>query len=286
VADAFVGRLASVPALRRALPGVAIVLALGIAALVRPVRPLLALVLLIAYLGERRGPGRAGAVTSAVAGALPVAAILTWGALGQPAADPAGSQCTDLFAPPAMWRFLEAAVGLAVLAALVVDRRAAWAELGLRRGSRRIEVLSVVGLLVVVPLALAIGSLLGSTVLGGSFFGTFDLDLSRPAAFAPALVFAASNAVAEELAYRGSLRVWLGPSLGIVGANLGQAIVFGLAHTGADFVGPVAPTAAAMVLAGFIAGVIGRRTGSLTLLIAVHAAFDVPIYFYWACRVA
>jgi membrane protease YdiL (CAAX protease family) len=275
-------RLVSAPAMRRALPGLAIVAALGIAALVRPVRPVLAIVLLVAYLVERRNPGRA----SAIAGALPVAAILTWGALGQPAADPSGSQCADLFAPPALWRFLEAAVGLVVLGALVVDRRTGWAELGFRRGSRRIEVLAVVGLLVVVPLSLLIGTLLGGPLLGGSFFGTFNLDLSQPAAFAPALVFAVSNAVAEELAYRGSLRVWLGPSLGIVGANLGQAIVFGLAHSGADFVGPVAPTAAAMILAGFVAGVIGRRTGSLTLLIAIHAAADVPIYFYWACRVA
>src|SRR5436190_1751469 len=81
----------------------------------------------------------------------------------------------------------------------------------------------------------------------------------------PALLFAASNAVAEELAYRGALMRWLAPSLGIVGANLVQAIVFGLAHTGAAFVGPVLPTASAMVLAGFIAGVVVRRTGSLTL---------------------
>jgi membrane protease YdiL (CAAX protease family) len=62
--------------------------------------------------------------------------------------------------------------------------------------------------------------------------------------------------------------------------------VFGLAHSRADFVGPVAPTAVAMAAAGFIAGVVARRTGSLALPLAVHAAFDVPLFFYWACRLA
>jgi membrane protease YdiL (CAAX protease family) len=146
--------------------------------------------------------------------------------------------------------------------------------------------LAVVGLFVVAPLALLGGVLLGSNLLGESFFGTFALDLSQPAALAPALLFAASNALAEELAYRGAMRTWLAPALGVVGANLAQAVVFGLAHSGADFVGPVAPVAGSMILAGFIAGVIARRTGSLTLLIAIHAAADIPIYFFWACRVA
>jgi membrane protease YdiL (CAAX protease family) len=72
----------------------------------------------------------------------------------------------------------------------------------------------------------------------------------------------------------------------MVGGNLGQAIVFGLAHTGADFVGPVAPTAVAMTLTGFIGGVVARRTGSLLLPIAIHAAADLPIYYFWACRLA
>jgi len=138
--------------------------------------------------------------------------------------------------------------------------------------SRLGAILAVVGLLVVAPVALRGGSFLGSSLLGESFFGTFALDLSQPAALAPALLFAASNALAEELAYRGAMRTWLAPALGMVGANLAQAIVFGLAHSGADFVGPVAPVAASMILVGFIAGVVARRTGSLTLMIAIHAA--------------
>jgi len=99
-------------------------------------------------------------------------------------------------------------------------------------------------------------------------------------------VFAGSNALAEELAYRGAMRTWLVPALGVTGANLAQAIVFGLAHTGDDFtgLGAVVPAVLAMVAVGFVGGVIARRTGSLTLVLAIHAAADIPIYFYWACR--
>jgi membrane protease YdiL (CAAX protease family) len=264
--------------------GAVVVAALALAALVHPLRPVVAAILVVGYVLARRGGG--GPLASTLAGALPVAAILAWGTLGQPAADPTGAQCTDLLAPPVLWRFAEAVVGLVVLGILVVDRGTRWSELGFNRASRRVSVVAFAGLLTVAPLALLGGTIIGSNLLGGSFFGTFALDLSQPLALAPALVFAASNALAEELAYRGALRVLLTPALGIVGANLGQAIVFGLAHSGADFVGPVAPVAASMVAAGFIAGVIARRTNSLALVLAIHAAADIPIYFYWACRIA
>ncbi|HJW22257.1 MAG TPA: CPBP family intramembrane glutamic endopeptidase [Candidatus Limnocylindrales bacterium] len=251
------------------------------AALVRPLRPVLLTLLIAAYgLGRWRHLD-----TRPIAATLPVAAILAWGALPQPAAAADAAQCADLLAPPAVWRLIEAAVGLLAVGLLVVDRRASLAELGLRAGSRRNVLLSVVAVIVVTPVALLAGGLLGTTALGGSFFGTYRLDLSQPAALLPAAVFAVSNSVAEELAYRGAMRVWLGPSLGVLGANLAQAVVFGVAHSGPDFVGPVAPTAAAMLAAGFMAGVIARRSTSLLFVIAAHAAFDVPLFFYWACRV-
>ena len=99
---------------------------------------------------------------------------------------------------------------------------------------------------------------------------------------------AGSNSLAEELAFRGAMRTWLAPGLGIIGANLAQAVVFGLSHTGDDFVGlsAVIPTMLAMILVGYVGGVIARRTRSLTLPLALHAAADIPLYFYWACRVA
>jgi membrane protease YdiL (CAAX protease family) len=275
-----VSRSISVPRLAEILPGVGLIAALAIAALVRPLRLPLAVGLLVAYaISGRRGSGK-----GVIAAGLPVAAILAWGALGQPAAGANAAQCTDVLAPPAVWRFLEAIVGLAVLVVVVVERRASFADLGLRLGSRRVAIVAGVGALVVAPVALYASTWLGSSLLGGSFFGIYALDLTRPAALVPALLFAVSNAVAEELAFRGALRTWLGPTLGLVGANLGQAIVFGAAHSGANFVGPILPTAVAMVLTGFVGGAIARRTGSLTLPIAIHAAADIPIYFFWACR--
>ena len=149
------------------------------------------------------------------------------------------------------------------------------------------RLIAIAGLLVIGPLAVYGGTILGNSELGSMFFGAFALDLSQPAAILPALVFAGSNALAEELAYRGAARVWLRPALGIFGANLAQAVLFGLAHTGEDFVGleGAIPVMVAMVAVGLVAGVIARRTGSLTIPLAIHAAADIPIYLYWACRV-
>jgi membrane protease YdiL (CAAX protease family) len=261
---------------------VIVVAALALGAVDRPIRPVVLLVLALAYAFS----GGRGQRNLTLAAGLPVAAILAWGAIQQPAAVPDASQCMDLVAPPAVWRFLEALAGLSVAGILVVERGASLAELGLRAASRRITIVAVVGAILVGPVALIVATWLGSGLLGSSFFGTYQLDLSRLGALLPALVFAISNAVAEELAYRGALMRWLAPSVGIVGGNLGQAIVFGLAHTGADFVGPEAPTAFAMMLTGFIGGVAARRTNSLVLNIAIHAAADLPIYYFWACRLA
>ena len=138
--------------------------------------------------------------SDALAASIPVAAILAWGALPQPLAEPGAVQCADLLAPPAVWRFIEAAIGLAAVTLLVVDRRASWRDLGLQAGSRRNVGLAVLALAVVTPAALFAGSLLGANGIGGSFFGTYTLDLSQPAALLPAAVFAISNALAEELA--------------------------------------------------------------------------------------
>jgi len=264
------------------LPTIALVAAIGLGAVVRSTAPFVLLALLLAYpvARWRRLP------SSSFAAVLPAAAILAWRSLGQPAAAPGGLDCANLLAPPAIWRLLEAAVGVMVLLALVIDRRASLAELGFHRGSRRVRALAIVGLLVLAPVALYAGTLVGEGSGGLSLFGAYRLDFSQPLALLPALIFAGSNALAEELAYRGAMRTWLAPALGVTGANLAQAVVFGLAHTGDDFTGleAVIPTMLAMIAVGFIGGVIARRTGSLTLVLAIHAAADIPIYFYWACR--
>ena len=269
------------------LPAIALVAAVGLGAVVRPAAPFVFVGILLAYLFLRRSPDRFPHAPAVLAAVLPAAAILVWRAIPQPVADPTGADCANLLAPPAVWRFMEGAIGLIAVVALVIDRRASFGDIGLRRGSRTVRVLAVASLLVVTPLALSFSSLVGGT-FGGMFFESYRVDTSQVAAFLPALVFAVSNSMAEELSYRGAMRTWLTPGLGIVGANLAQAIVFGLSHTGQDFVGVEAavPTMFAMILVGFVAGVIARRTRSLTLPLAIHAAADIPIYFYWACRVA
>ena len=269
------------------LPALLLVAAVGLGAVVRPAAPFVFVALLTRYLFVRRSGDRA-ALAGGLAAVLPAAAILVWRSLPQPIADPSGADCTNLFSPPAVWRFFEGAIGLVVVLGLVVDRRTSLGELGLRRGSRFVRALAFGSFLVIVPVAMSFASAVGGASLGGMFFGSYTLDTSQSAALLPAFVFAASNSVAEELAYRGAMRTWLAPGLGIIGANLAQALVFGLSHTGDDFVGleAVIPTMLAMIAVGFIGGVVARQTRSLALPLAIHAAADIPLYFYWACRLA
>jgi membrane protease YdiL (CAAX protease family) len=273
-------------------PAIALVEVVALGAIVRSAAPFVFVGLLTLYLVLRQYGRR----SVALAAVMPAAAILVWRSIPQPLADPVGADCANLFSPPAVWRFLEGILGLGAVIAMVIDQlssfrdlgpvRGSLRELGLVRGSPTVRWVAAVGFLLIGPIALYASTILGRTGLGGIFFGTYAFDF-QPLALLPAIVFAASNAVAEELAYRGAMRIWLTPSLGIVGANLAQAILFGLSHTGDDFVSVAAavPTAAAMVLVGFAAGVIARRTGSLAIPLAIHAAADIPIYFYWACRV-
>ena len=266
------------------MPSIALVAALGVAAVIRETAPFVFIAILFAYLLRRqvRRP------SMALAAVLPAAAILVWRSLPQPVGAIGALDCANLLAPPAVWRLFEAAVGLITLGALLLDGRGTLGELGFQRGSMRVRAIAIGSLLALAPIAIYAGSLAGDSTFGGLLFGQYRLDFSQPLAVVPALIFAASNSLAEELAYRGAMRVWLTPSLGITGANLAQAVVFGLSHTGRDFVGleGVVPVMVAMVAVGFVGGVIARRTGSLTLLLAIHAAADIPIYFYWACRVA
>jgi membrane protease YdiL (CAAX protease family) len=265
------------------LPAIVLVALVGLGAVARETAPFVFLGVLFAYLYTRRF----GTRSPALAAVLPVAALLVWRSLPQPLAAAGAADCANLLAPPAVWRFLEGVVGLLAVAALVLDRRTSLGELGLRRGSRRVRLVALVALVAIAPIALYAGTLFGDARMGGIFFGSYVLDLGQPLALLPALVFAASNALAEELAYRGAMRTWLAPSLGVAGANLAQAVVFGLSHTGSDFVGleGAIPVMLAMMAVGFIGGIVARRTGSLTLLLAIHLAADIPIYFYWACRI-
>ncbi len=247
--------------------------ALAIAALERPLRLPILLVLAAAYLIARRVDGNPGAILTA---ALPIALVLATGAALTPQARPGALDCATLQSPPAVWR-LFAATGLVALVVLLArDSGRPLAALGWRRTGRGLGALSIVLFAVLGTILVALGE-----ALGRQFFGDFTFALAGLGFVVPALLFGLSNAVAEETAYRGGVLTWLGPGLGPAAAS---AIVFGLAHTGPDFVGSPLPVVAAMIAISFVAWAVLRRTGSLALLVAVHAPADIPLYLFMACR--
>jgi CAAX protease family protein len=87
----------------------------------------------------------------------------------------------------------------------------------------------------------------------------------------------------EELVYRGALLGWSARVMGVGAAVVGQAVVFGLAHSGADVGGNGLVLSLALGVGGLIAGIIAVRTRSLLLPIAIHVGLDIPIYYAFAC---
>ncbi|MGZ6269850.1 MAG: CPBP family intramembrane glutamic endopeptidase [Candidatus Limnocylindrales bacterium] len=253
---------------------------LVVAALLRPARlPVLAVLVVGMFLAARLArPGR-GRVAAAGpwAACLPIAVSLAWGLLVAPARA-GGVDCTNPASPFALWRLGEAAVALGTLGIAGLAIGALDSTAGLRRPGGRLAALSVFAFLASGPLALLLGPWFARP-----FFGEFQLAVGTLGAIAPAVLFAASNGLMEELEYRGAALGWSEGALGRIGALVAQAVVFGAAHTGSDFVGSPLPVALAMAAAGVVAGLLVRRTGSLALPIAVHAGCDIPLYYYWAC---
>jgi hypothetical protein len=223
---------------------------------------------------------RQAPVRWAWAAPIPVAVHLCWGLMSAPLADPLGGDCTDPASPPAVWRATEALLALGSLAVLVYVLRARRSDLGLRWPARAVVRLAVLGAVILGPIGLLLGAWLARP-----FFGTFELDLSRPGFLVPALVFALANGIMEELAYRGALVGWTSRVTGTWLALVGQAVVFGVAHGGTDVGGSPVALMFALGVGGFVAGVIALRTRSLLVPIAWHVALDLPLYVYLACRV-
>jgi membrane protease YdiL (CAAX protease family) len=213
---------------------------------------------------------------------IPVAVSLCWGLLPVPAVSPSGADCASITSPTAVWRTAEAGVVIGTLAILAwalrtrpVDLRV---DLLLRMPALWVVRWSIIGFLVAGPLALVLGP-----TLARPFFGQISYDVTIVGALAPALLFAVANGSMEELAYRGALLGWSARVIGIPAAVVGQAVVFGLAHSGADVSGSPLLLMAALGLGGLIAGVIAVRTRSLLLPMAVHIGLDIPIYYAFAC---
>lgn len=211
------------------------------------------------------------------AGSLPVAVSLFWGTFATPVSGPALVDCEDPASPVAVWRALEGGVVLLSLAATAIVLRAVPASLYLRLPARRWWPWAIFGFLVTGPIALVLGP-----YLARPFFGDVSYTI-LVGALLPALVFAVCNGVMEEVIYRGALMGWSGRVMGTSPALIGQAVVFGLAHSGADVVGFQVPLMLAMGLGGLLAGLITIRTRSLLIPIAIHIGLDIPIYFAFAC---
>jgi membrane protease YdiL (CAAX protease family) len=214
-----------------------------------------------------------------VAAFAPLLVRVAWTALVS-AAPPTSADCANVLSPIALARAAEAVVVLGAAAVLALVLRADASSLFLRLPDRRVIVLSAAAV-AAVPIALVVGPL-----LTGPFFGPVRIDLSQPAAIVPAALLAGSNAAMEEVTFRGALLGWGSRAIGPRAALVLQATLFGVAHVGPDFVSPLAalPVLLAVTAGGLIAGVIVRRTGSLLLPFAVHAALDVPLYYAFACR--
>ena len=213
---------------------------------------------------------------------IPVAVSLCWALLPVPPVSPTGTDCASITSPTAVWRVAEAGVVIGTLAVLAwalqvgpVDLRR---DLLLRMPTRWVVRWSVVGFLVAGPVALIVGP-----ILARPFFGEITYDVTMVGAVAPALLFAVANGAMEEIAYRGALLGWSARVVGVPAAVGGQALVFGLAHSGADVTGSPLVLMAALGLGGLIAGVVAVRTRSLLLPMAVHIGLDIPIYYAFAC---
>ena len=234
-------------------------------------------VLIVLVAGAAVAISRDAPVRWTWAGAVPVALSLLWGTLSAPIAALDGSDCANPASPVATWRAIEALVVLAALTVLAVVLKASPASLSLRWPARRWIRWAVLGFVVSGPLALLAGPYLAQP-----FFGDVGYRLVLEA-LVPALVFAVANGVMEEVIYRGALLGWSARVIGLGPAIIGQAIVFGIAHSGSDVIGLQVPLMVALGVGGLLAGVIAVRTRSLLIPIAVHIGLDIPIYFAFAC---
>ena len=261
----------------RLVPYVPLVL-LALAAAVRAAAPLTLVGLTVGFLAIR-ALGRP-VHAAAWAGAIPVAVSLSWSLVQLPPGATDGSTCSSPTAPFAVWRAIEAVLTLATVALLVPVVGGGGGALGLRRPSRRVGAVAILVFLVAGPTGLVLGPWLAEP-----FFGPIGIALDDPSAVVPASVFAISNGVMEEVAYRGSLQAWTARSTGVPIAIVGQAVVFGLAHAaGPDVGGVPALLWAAMTGGGLVAGLLVWRTGSLAIPLAAHVGFDLPLYYGNACR--
>lgn len=213
------------------------------------------------------------------AATIPAAVLLALRAIPPPV--PADlAWCTDPVAPVVLWRGLEAALTIGSVLALCGVLGVSLRSIGLVRPGRRELAASVAAAVVIAGGALAVG-----TTIAVPFFGEIGLSMGDPASLLPAVAGALANGALEETIYRGAMLAWLTPVTGLRAAIVLQALVFGAGHAGADFTGSPLPVMAAVAGAGVVAGILASVRRSLTAPIALHAGFDVPLFYVAACRI-
>lgn len=83
------------------------------------------------------------------------------------------------------------------------------------------------------------------------------------------------QAVAQELAFRGLLLSTLERAAPLWLANLGQSLIFGLAHIAVQYEGPVDSIVPITAALGFALGWVTQRTGSIWPAVIAHATIEV-----------
>lgn len=235
-------------------------------------------ILALLAVGTAIAIGRAAPVRWTWAAAVPVGLSLAWEAWPPPSPGDSGAACADPASMVALWRVGQAVVVLGVLVALALVLGAGRSSLALRMPARRHVRWAAIGFLVTGPVALVLGPLLARP-----FVGPIDYDLTCVGAIVPAVLFAAANGLMAEVTYRGGLLFWSARVIGLGPALVGQAVVFGLAHSGPDVVGYPLFVMVALGTGGLIAGAIAVRTRSLLIPIAIHIGLDLPLYYGLAC---
>ncbi len=234
--------------------------------------------LLVLVGGVAVAAGRRVPVAWAWAAMVPGAAIATLRAFGPAAAAWDQPACSDVASAPVLWAVVEVVLVVAAVAALAAVLRAKASDLGLRRPPRYAVRWATVG-----ALAILVTGLAGAFLLAGPVLGLRGVDPGGLGFAVPALIFAVSLAVSEELAWRGAMQGWLTKTLGPSIAVLLQAVAYGAAW---GFL-------LGSLLAGLLAAAVGLMLGAtvvrsrtLTVALAWHVAFNVPLYLVVACRAA
>ncbi|HYO44712.1 MAG TPA: type II CAAX endopeptidase family protein [Candidatus Limnocylindrales bacterium] len=222
--------------------------------------------------------GRRVPVAWAWAAMVPAAIIATLRAFGPAASAWASPACSGVLDAPVPWVVAETALVVAATVGLAGVLGAKGGDLAVRRPPKYAIRWAAMGAAVILA-----GGLAGVILLARPLFGLPDVQLGGLGFVLPSVVFAVSVAVTEELAWRGAMQGWLAKTLGPWIAVLLQSAVFGVAWgvlLGSPLVGVLAGAA------GMVLGATVVRTRSLVVALAWHAAFNVPLFAFLACRAA